>query len=340
MKHKVLPTFGSHPQPTAMPVDLAMCLSLSQRRRLYQLLSTKPTLRHYPPTGGQQRTSFHSSHQPSSSHSSALSLSSPSEVPSCLLRKAGGHGKKRVVFADTKGLALTVVHLFMPGTSSSPETHLLESCPNKPPDPPKNQNREYRFGFPQPTLDCKAFLARLRDTNVQLESCNVSECSLSGRVHVCHASADKAVRLRLTFDSWQHHYDIPCVFSQQQRCGNFDVDVFTFDLNLPQNVNPIEGIEFCVSFRPGCGTSMHWDNNRGKNYKVYLEKDAGQSPSPRNHRPPSWPSYVSLSTQNQADPSFFTGDSHVESERNGDPSAQINRPADSSPVKKATRTYK
>ncbi|XP_077354295.1 protein phosphatase 1 regulatory subunit 3C [Festucalex cinctus] len=333
---RVLPTFGSQLQPTAMPVDLAMYLSLSQRRRLYQLLSMKPTLRHYPPTGGQQRTSFRSSHRPPSSHSSALSLSSPSEVQSCL--KAGGHGKKRVVFADAKGLALTVVHQFMPDTSSYPDP--VECCPNKLPDSKKTQNHKYRLGFHQPSLDSKAFLARLRDTNVQLESCNVSEYSLSGKVHVCHASVDKTVHLRLTFDSWQHHFDIPCVFLQQQRCGSFDVDVFTFDLSLAQNINPTEGIEFCVSFRPGCGTSMHWDNNRGKNYKVYLEKDAGKSPSPRKHQPPSWPSYVSLSTQNQADPSFFKGDSLVESDRNGDPFVQINRPPDSSPIKRATRTYK
>ncbi|XP_037121953.1 protein phosphatase 1 regulatory subunit 3C-B [Syngnathus acus] len=253
---RVLPTFGSHPQPTGMPVDLAMCLSLSQRRRLYQLLSMKPTLRYNPPTGSLLRTSFHSSNQPSSSQSSSPS---PSDLQSCLLRKAGKPGKKRVVFADSKGLALTAVHLFMPDT--------------EPPDPTMIQNHKYRLGFPQPSLDSKAFLARLRETNIQLESCNVSECSLSGKVHVCHGNSDKAVHLRLTFDSWQHHFDIPCKFLQQQRCLGFDVDVFTFDLSLPQNLDLIEGIEFCVSFRPGCGTSMHWDNNRGKNYKVYLEKD-------------------------------------------------------------------
>ncbi|XP_061554725.1 protein phosphatase 1 regulatory subunit 3C-B isoform X2 [Phycodurus eques] len=192
-------------------------------------------------------------------------------------REAGGLGKKRVVFADAKGLALTAVHLFFADTSSLTETHLIESCPNKLPDSKKTQNHKYRLGFPQPTLDSKAFLARLRETNVQLESCNISECSLRGKVLICHGSTDKAVHLRLTFDSWQHYYDIPCVFLQQQRCGGSDMDVFTFDLSLPQDIKPTEGIEFCVSFRPGCGTSMHWDNNRGKNYKVHMDKGAGQS---------------------------------------------------------------
>ncbi|XP_061657782.1 protein phosphatase 1 regulatory subunit 3C-B [Syngnathoides biaculeatus] len=271
---RALQTFVSNPQSTAMPFDLTMCFSLSQRRRLYHLISTKPSLHHYPPTDGPQRTSFHSSLSP------ALSLSSPSpslKLRSCLHRKAGGLCKKRVVFADAKGLALTVVHLFFPDASSLTETHLIEACPEKLTESKKTQNHKYRLGFPQPTLDSKAFLARLQETNVQLESCNIFESCLSGKVLVCHGSPDKAVHLRLTFDSWQHYYDIPCAFLQQQRCGGSDVDVFNFDFNIPQDVNPMEGIEFCVSFRPGCGTSMHWDNNRGKNYKVHVDKNGGQS---------------------------------------------------------------
>ncbi|XP_019749500.1 protein phosphatase 1 regulatory subunit 3C-B [Hippocampus comes] len=343
---RVLPTFGSHPQPTEMQVDLAMCLSLSQRRRLYQLLSMKPALHRYPPTGSPRRTSSHSFHQPTASQSSASSLSSPptsSQLQSCFLKKAGGLCKKRVVFADAKGLALTAVHLFMPDTSSFAEPQLIDSCPNIAPNLKKTQKQKYRLGFPQPALDSKVFLARLRETNVQLESCSVSECSLRGKVHVCHGSTDKAVHLRLTFDSWQHHVDIPCMFLQQQRCGAFDVDVFTFDLRLPQTINPTERVQFCVAFRPGCGTSMHWDNNRGKNYKVCMEKDTGQNyPSLPKHRPPSCPSYVcpSISMQNHADLSFFQGGSHVQSEWNGDPFVQINRADDSIPVKRATRTYK
>uniref|UniRef100_A0A4W6C193 CBM21 domain-containing protein n=1 Tax=Lates calcarifer TaxID=8187 RepID=A0A4W6C193_LATCA len=251
-----------------MPVDLAMCLSLSQRQPLYQLLSMsplKPTQHHCQPTD-------------------------------CL----SSVNKKRVVFADAKGLALTAVRLFIPEPSSPTPTLVMKPSPAK----------LCGLGFPQPTLDFKAFLARLREMRVQLESCNISEHSLSGKVCVSHVSAEKAVHVRVTFDSWRSHHDIPCTFLQQQRHGGSDMGIFSFDLSLPQNINPKERIEFCVSLRPGAGATPLWDDNRGQNYRVCVEKDGSNTkqrdtnrcyPTLSKYRPPSWPSSVSLSMQDSAD---------------------------------------
>lgn len=298
-----------------MPVDLAMCLSLSQRQPLYQLLSMsplKPTQHHCQPTDCLPRASLRSLyHSPPSSLSSSLLPSSavPSEPRSCFRRDSSSVNKKRVVFADAKGLALTAVRLFIPEPSSPTPTLVMKPSPAKLQGQQSTSNNlqryKLRLGFPQPTLDFKAFLARLREMRVQLESCNISEHSLSGKVCVSHVSAEKAVHVRVTFDSWRSHHDIPCTFLQQQRHGGSDMGIFSFDLSLPQNINPKERIEFCVSLRPGAGVTPLWDDNRGQNYRVCVEKD-GSNTKQRDtnrskYRPPSWPSSVSLSMQDSAD---------------------------------------
>lgn len=286
-----------------------MCLSLSRRQPLYQLLSMaplKPTQRRHQPTNSPPRTSLHSPHPSSSSFPYAQS---------CFRKDNGGLNKKRVVFADAKGLALTAVWLFIPEPSSPASTLVMkpsvaklqgqqQSASNK------LQRYKWRLSFPQPMLDFKAFVARLREMRVQLESCNISEHCLSGKVRVSHDSIDKAVHVRVTFDSWRSHHDIPCTFLQQQHYRGSEMDVFAFDLSLPKTIDPKERVEFCVSFRPGPGATPHWDDNRGLNYRVCVEKDGPNGyqgdtyrcyPTLAQHRPPSWPSNVPLSTQNSAE---------------------------------------
>ncbi|GLD55115.1 protein phosphatase 1 regulatory subunit 3C-B-like protein [Lates japonicus] len=118
---------------------------------------------------------------------------------SCFRRDSTSVNKKRVVFADAKGLALTAVRLFIPEPSSPTPTLVMKPSPAKLQGQQSTSNNlqryKLRLGFPQPTLDFKAFLARLREMRVQLESCNISEHSLSGKVCVSHVSAEKAVHL-------------------------------------------------------------------------------------------------------------------------------------------------
>ncbi|XP_044029765.1 protein phosphatase 1 regulatory subunit 3C-B [Siniperca chuatsi] len=313
---RVLHALGSHPQPAVMPVDLAKCLSLSQRQPLHQLLSMSPLRPTQPrqPTDCPPRASLRSPHHSfSSPYSSSLLLSSSLVPRSCFRRDSGGLNKKRVVFADTKGLALTAVRLFIPEPCSPSSTLVMNPSSAKPQGQQltsnKLQRHKLRLGFPQPTLDFKAFLARLQEICVHLESCNISEHSLSGKVRVSHVSVENAVQIRVTFDSWRSHHDIPCTFLQKQRCGGSDMDVFAFDLSLPKNIDPKERVEFCVSLRPGPGATPHWDDNRGQNYRVCMEKDGSNAnqgnanhfyPTLSKHRPPSWPSHV-FSKKNSAD---------------------------------------
>lgn len=309
-----------------MPVDLAMHLCLSQNQPLRQLLGmplAKPsTLLSQPidcPTTRYDHQSQQHSSSSSSSSSSPSSSPEPSSPPrSCFRRVGGSLSKKRVVFADAKGLALTDVHFFF----SEPLSPLVSSVLN--PSPAKLQGHQQpsfkaqrykvRLGFPQPTLDLKAFIVRLKETLVQLESCYVTEHAMSGTVRACNISSEKSVHVRVTFDSWRTHQDIPCTFLQQ-RYGGSDMDVFAFSVAFPQNLDPSERLEFCVSFRPGASAALRWDNNRGQNYRVCVEpvgvntsQGSYQSVATRRNltrpavqRPPSYPLCASVNMKNYAD---------------------------------------
>lgn len=316
----------SHPQQVVKPVEMAMCLSLSQQRPLYELLSTsylKPTKRLCKQTDYPVKTSHPFPHASLFSTSSLPPPSLPSSqltsenFRSCLRKHISGVSKKRVVFADAKGLALTAVRIFIPEPSSPTSTLVIRPSPAKLEGQQsvldKLNHYKLRLGFPQPTQDPKAFLARLQDMKVQLESCNISERSLSGKVYAAHVGAEKVVCIRVTFDSWRSHHDIPCTFLRQHRCGGSDVDVFTFDLSLIHNMDPRERIEFCVSFRPGPGATPHWDDNGGQNYRVCMEKERSHAnqgntnrcyPTFPKHRSLSWPLYESTSMKNCADPKY------------------------------------
>lgn len=267
----------SQPKTAGLSVDLAM--GLTQRQPLYQLLAMShlnPTQHLCQSADYPQQGSLPSSHLSSTSSSSHASSQVPSGLRSCLRRCSGGMSKKRVVFADTKGLALTAVRFFDPELSS-PNSPLLTRAKPQLCISSRLQHHRLQLGFHQPTLDFKDFITRSRDMHVQLESCSVSENSFSGKVYTSHCGTEGAAHVRVTFDTWRSHHDIPCMFLQQQRCGTSDLDVFTFDINLPQNVDPKERMEFCVSFRPSVGSVVYWDDNKGQNYRLYIENDASHA---------------------------------------------------------------
>nr|XP_040052786.1 protein phosphatase 1 regulatory subunit 3C [Gasterosteus aculeatus aculeatus] len=318
---RVLHAFGNHRQPAVTPVDLAVCLSLSQRRPLHGLMPPlKPAPRHRQPTVLQPHRLYSSS--PSYSSSPPSSSVVITEPRSCFRRDGGGGpSKKRVVFADAKGLALTVVRLFIPEASCFAST--LARRPSFPKlqsqllTSDKLQRHRLRLDFPQPTIASQSSLARQRYPCVQLESCNVSEHSLSGKVRVNHMSIDKAVHVRVTFDSWRSHHNIHCTLLQQQRFGGSNEDLFAFDLSLPKNIDPAERVEFCVVFTPGNGTTPQWDDNRGQNYRLFVETCGSNGfqgdayhcqPTLSQYRSPLWPLHVSPS---------FRGLHQVPSEQSG-----------------------
>uniref|UniRef100_A0A3B3UJ52 CBM21 domain-containing protein n=1 Tax=Poecilia latipinna TaxID=48699 RepID=A0A3B3UJ52_9TELE len=168
--------------------------------------------------------------------------------------------KKRVIFADEVGRALTVEHVF---TTEPPNGSLT----------PK-----FRLGFSQPAKDSDALIARLQEKCVQMKSCSISDNTLIGEVCVFHSCPKSTVNMKMTFDSWITLKNIPCKFLEQRRVNGLDVDVFFFEACLPQITDKIERIEFCFTSSPGLSSVVHRDDNMGQNYKV-LRETAGSSPS-------------------------------------------------------------
>lgn len=291
---RVLHALSSHPPSAMMPVELAACLSL--RQPLHPLLSPlRVATRRLSSTS--TSSSSYTLRRPTSP---SPAPASPSEPRSCFRRDHWGL-KKRVSFADAKGLALTAVRLFIPEAASPPQPFssplplmVMQRFQAKPETVPaaKKQPYKLRLAFTQPSLDFKVFMSRQRDVGLQLESCSVSEYCLKGRVRVSQLGFDQAVHVRMSFDSWRSHHDIPCAFLHRQRLGAMDTDVYTFELSLPMNLDPVHGIQFGVSLRSDEGAL--WDDNRGQNYRIKVEKDSQEEVevvqgSPRLSQCPSLP---------------------------------------------------
>ncbi|KAI4890144.1 hypothetical protein NFI96_020030 [Prochilodus magdalenae] len=178
--------------------------------------------------------------------------------------------KKRVVFADSKGLSLTSVRVF----SKKEEKPRVETPPSLNPKSlcwlgEREQGPSLHMGFAQPCADLQAFQQRVRQSPVLLESCCVTERALVGTVRVWNLSYEKSVSVRITFDSWQTQQDVPCAFLQRHY-GEPDTDTFSFHIALPGALEARERVEFCVKYLPQGHSQALWDNNNGSNYTLYV----------------------------------------------------------------------
>ncbi|XP_015198917.1 protein phosphatase 1 regulatory subunit 3C-B-like isoform X1 [Lepisosteus oculatus] len=286
---KVLHVFGGHsvPQPV-MPVDLAMRLCLSQSQPLCHLLgvtSLKPLRPCLNPRTSQQLDQ----------HLCRPASPSPSERPATQSSGISGDGtttkKKRVVFADSKGLSLTAVRFF----SEKDEDVAFSELPlvqlrglGKPVSVAKGEGASgkrwrLKLAFSQPSADYLDFKAQLQQNLVRLENCSVNERLLSGTVKVRNISFEKAVNIRITFDSWRSFCDVPCSYLQQHY-GGTDTDTFAFEILLPDDLDPRERLEFCVSYTPGGSRTTLWDNNHGRNFRILIFTNPEPVSLPRQHR--------------------------------------------------------
>uniref|UniRef100_UPI00398EAF0E protein phosphatase 1 regulatory subunit 3C-like isoform X2 n=1 Tax=Pristiophorus japonicus TaxID=55135 RepID=UPI00398EAF0E len=172
--------------------------------------------------------------------------------------------KKKVVFADAKGLSLTAVRVFSEFEEDLADLQFeLSDLADCVPHPSKNE--KLFLDFPQPMADYLNFCSRLQENFVCLESCVVHEMSISGTVKVKNLGYEKKVMIRITFDTWKSFQDIECVFLNNTY-GCTDTDTFSFQVHLPKCLQPREKIELCVFFT--CGRDTFWDNNNEENYRI------------------------------------------------------------------------
>ncbi|XP_072246610.1 protein phosphatase 1, regulatory subunit 3Ca [Leuresthes tenuis] len=201
---------------------------------------------------------------------------------SCLAWNKSKAGKKRVVFADTKGMSLTAIHVFSKfddepyqnkrGSDITEELQFdMSDLETAAMDLKISSVRSLALDFKQPSADYLDFRSRLIQNSVCLENCSLQQRSLTGTIKVRNIGFEKSVQVRATFDSWASFSDIECTFMNNVY-GCQDTDTFAFVLELPADIPPQNRVEFCVCFKVQDQT--FWDNNDGKNYTF---KHAGWS---------------------------------------------------------------
>ncbi|CAL8367737.1 unnamed protein product [Gadus morhua 'NCC'] len=264
----LLQSFGSSAMlgPVVMPMDVAM--------RFY--IANSP-----PPLRGLLASSYEELQR----GFRARAPPGPCPLRPCLGAPPRGPqgGKKRVVFADSQGHALTAVHVFSDRGAGAAEDLMfqmsdLETVTVETKEP---AGRGLELDFPPPAADYLALRARLRRDGVCLESVALQRCVLSGTVRVRNLGFNKAVVLRLTLDGWASHQDTPCTFINSLY-GGPDSDTFAFALDLPAAAGGGDRgqVQFCVCFR--VEGQEFWDNNDGRNYGLRpsgREEERG-SPAP------------------------------------------------------------
>ncbi|KAM5172981.1 protein phosphatase 1 regulatory subunit 3C-like [Mantella aurantiaca] len=170
--------------------------------------------------------------------------------------------KKGVVFADALGLALTTVrHFSRPFFDEDPLVFALASLRALRPF----SNSTYTLDFQPPAHDYTSFRAKLIQQQVCLEQCAVQGAAVAGTVKVRNLGFEKRVTLRVSYDNWQSHYDLPCSYLRDPYGGG-ETDMFSFRLPLAPGT---QRAEFCICF--WCRGKEHWDNNEGKNYTLHKE---------------------------------------------------------------------
>ncbi|XP_058023626.1 protein phosphatase 1 regulatory subunit 3B isoform X1 [Ahaetulla prasina] len=177
----------------------------------------------------------------------------------------GNRVKKRVSFADSRGLALTVVKVFSefddPLDIPLNITELIDNIVGL----TTVDHDDFVLDFVQPSADYLDFRNRLQADCVCLENCMLKDKAIVGTVKVRNLAFEKAVKIRMTFDTWKTFTDHPCQYVKDTYAGS-DKDTFSFDVSLPERVQAHERIEFAVCYE--CDGKVYWDSNKGFNYRI------------------------------------------------------------------------
>ncbi|XP_069832812.1 protein phosphatase 1 regulatory subunit 3B [Dendropsophus ebraccatus] len=173
--------------------------------------------------------------------------------------------KKKVSFADSRGLSLTMVKVYSelddPLEIPFNITELIDNIVNL----TTLEKEHLILDFAQPAADYLDFRNRLQKDYVCLENCMLKERSLVGTVKVKNLAFQKCVKIRMTCNSWRAFTDHECQYVKDTYAGS-DRDTFSFDIVLPDDIQHQERIEFAVCFE--CNEKTYWDSNKGQNYKI------------------------------------------------------------------------
>lgn len=193
---------------------------------------------------------------------SCLAISSKSE-PSSPTKV-----KRKVSFADDKGLSLTEVRVMQNEINDLPrwtQEFIFQNFPM----PVQSVVQSWDPLFPQPASDYLAFRKRIDEQLVALENVIVKKDDdlLTGTIKVKNLTFEKHVFVRATFDCWASYCDYPAMFvSQGASALPALFDTFSFSIKVPASAQRYGLIELCIAYKTPKGE--YWDNNSGKNYKL------------------------------------------------------------------------
>ncbi|XP_077992300.1 protein phosphatase 1 regulatory subunit 3B-like [Glandiceps talaboti] len=188
--------------------------------------------------------------------------------------------KKRVSFADTKGLSLTSVRIMQEPSDMPPALNIQaigDLIRDESPQP-SSSTTNYIIDFEQPASNYLDFRDKLEKGNVGLENVIIKDSNtIMGTVKVKNISFEKRVKVRYTYDDWASSKDVfatyapPNIGFGQMNCAAAPerYDTFSFEFQIPLNSNA-KKIEFCVCFESD--GSIFWDNNHDKNYQIVSEQ--------------------------------------------------------------------
>ncbi|XP_051276083.1 protein phosphatase 1 regulatory subunit 3C-B isoform X2 [Dicentrarchus labrax] len=232
---------GSSP---IMPVDMAMRICLASSPPLRSFLSNYDNrcsssaaalLKHCEPLRP-CLSSF------SSNIATATTTSASTELgggaPGWLRRKKK---KKSVVFADSRGLALTAIHVF-------DETE-------------------------DPLAELQFHLTEIEVATVGLHLGDSEEAPDWGPGLVLDFIQPGSDYLDLR-NRLKAQQDVPCLFLNNIY-GRPDTDTFSFSILVPEVLGPSNTVEFCIQYQ----TQDHtfWDNNHGNNYRLAVMDGSTES---------------------------------------------------------------
>jgi len=175
--------------------------------------------------------------------------------------------RRRVCFADAKGLRLALVKEFdswdVPKLQQEAEGHGHAGL------------YSYHLTFPGPVAvpPGEELGARVRAQRIELESVGLlpGTTVLRGLVRVLNVSFDKTVFARTTLDAWASHFDLLAEYVPGS--GDGVTDRFSFKLTL---VPPFDErgarVDFCLRYETPVGT--FWANNGTKNYVLFCHQRA------------------------------------------------------------------
>ena len=198
------------------------------------------------------------------SESSPETNSQPTTPPT-----SPGKLKKKVSFADHRGMALASVKIMTEPSDVPPKLKLeVLAAVRQGATADVSDQPPLVLKFPQPASDYLAFRDQLDKNCVTLENVILRDYKVLGTMKVKNISFEKRVSVRVSFDSWETFSDFEGTYVHGQPSSSQNIDTFSFEFDVPTNLENDATIEFAVFYE--ANATQYWDNRNGENYKITM----------------------------------------------------------------------